>query len=242
MNRPVALLIVIAGALLTGSVGAVGRGAPAPASQQTPEPTPEEQQAMKDKDLSVRAGIERRIAELQRDAARGDLYLPHAQERVMLCTYCHGENGNSANPDIPSLAGQSAVFLVDQLDRFADGRRQDYWMSGLAHILTEDEKIDLALYYAAQSADAAGGGNPKLMEKGRQLYEQFCVECHGVDAKAKDGYARLAGQQPGYMVKMLKDLKDGTGPRYNPWMAAVANMLGSDESMLAVATYVASLP
>src|SRR5271169_4639740 len=38
-----------------------------------------------------------------------------------VCSACHGPNGNSANPDWPRLAGQSAVYVAEQLRLFRAG-------------------------------------------------------------------------------------------------------------------------
>ncbi len=215
--------------------------AASPAESPVPAVTPEEEAALKQKDLVVRAELEKKIAELVSDPAKRQLVYRQAEERAVLCKHCHGENGNSVTPVVPSLAGQNPVYLVDQFDRFADDRRFDYWMSGLARAITDEDKMTFAVYYSSQAAETAGGGDPKLLDKGKQLFEQFCVECHGADGKGKEGYARVAGQQPTYVVKMLEEFKQGTGHRYDPWMAARANMLATDEDMQAVASYVANL-
>ena len=36
-------------------------------------------------------------------------------ERVAPCLACHGESGQSANPEVPSLGGQTAPYLLIQL-------------------------------------------------------------------------------------------------------------------------------
>src|SRR4051812_15729041 len=38
-----------------------------------------------------------------------------------VCSACHGPNGNSANPEWPRLAGQSAVYIAQQLRLFRAG-------------------------------------------------------------------------------------------------------------------------
>ena len=40
-----------------------------------------------------------------------------------VCSACHGPNGNSVNPDWPRLAGQSAVYVAEQLRLFRSGVR-----------------------------------------------------------------------------------------------------------------------
>ena len=42
-----------------------------------------------------------------------------------LCAACHGENGNSANPAVPSLAQQPAQFISTSLFMFREGNRKD---------------------------------------------------------------------------------------------------------------------
>jgi mono/diheme cytochrome c family protein len=114
-------------------------------------------------------------------------------------------------------------------------------MGSLARALTDEDKIRLALYYAGKELAPAGSGDPALLDKGRNLYERFCVECHGIDGRGREGYARLAGQQPGYLVKVLDAFKSGTGARYNPWMSEPAALLESDEDVRAVAAFLAGL-
>ena len=41
------------------------------------------------------------------------------------CLGCHGDNGNSAHPAIPSLAGQNADYLVKAMQTYRDKERQN---------------------------------------------------------------------------------------------------------------------
>ena len=47
------------------------------------------------------------------------------------CAGCHGEQGVSENPAIPSLAGQDAQYFVVALKDYKDGSRRDEPMKGL---------------------------------------------------------------------------------------------------------------
>ena len=51
------------------------------------------------------------------------------------CAGCHAADGNSMNPEWPSLAGQHAGYLVKQLKNFKDGDRQNAMM--LVNILAQ---------------------------------------------------------------------------------------------------------
>lgn len=195
----------------------------------------------KQEDLAIRAKLEAQIQHLTSDAEAKQKLMYDAKRRMTLCKACHGEDGNAVAPNVPSLAGQNPVYLVDQFMRFGDGRRNDFTMSSLAKVINDEDKIKLAIYFSEQEIIPAGGGQPELMQRGQERYQLFCVECHGEDGKgAKQGYARLAGQRPEYIVKMLNEFKNQTGRRSNPWMTARANAL-SETDMEAVATYLANM-
>ena len=56
------------------------------------------------------------------------------------CTACHGPGGNSANPEWPKLAGQSARYISEQLHRFKAGERQNPLMQPQAAALSDEDK------------------------------------------------------------------------------------------------------
>lgn len=65
------------------------------------------------------------------------------------CAICHGPLGLSQNPGAPNLAGQPAIYLVEQLRAFRDGKRQHQVMSIIAKPLNDDDIADLAAWYAS---------------------------------------------------------------------------------------------
>ncbi len=195
----------------------------------------------KEEDLAIRTKLEKQIQSLTSDEEAKQKLMYEARRRITLCKACHGEDGNAVAQNVPSLAGQNPVYLVDQFMRFGDGRRNDFTMNSLAKVINDEDKIKLAIYFSEQKIKPAGGGQPELMQRGQERYQLLCVECHGEDGLgAKQGYARLAGQRPEYIVKMLKEFKNQTGRRSNPWMTARANAL-TETDMQAVATYLANM-
>lgn len=66
-----------------------------------------------------------------------------------MCTTCHGPLGLSQLPQAPHLAGQPAIYLVEQLKHFRNGKRQGEMMSVIAKPLTDQEIDDLAAWYAS---------------------------------------------------------------------------------------------
>jgi cytochrome c553 len=74
------------------------------------------------------------------------------ETKAAVCVACHGQQGNSTNPDWPKLAGQHARYMVKQLKAFKAGTRKDPLMSGQAKMLSDEDMENLAAYFAAQTA------------------------------------------------------------------------------------------
>ena len=92
------------------------------------------------------------------------------QSKSVTCAACHGPDGNSVNPEWPSIAGQHQSYLQSQLTAFRDGARQNALMSPQAMNLSDEDIADLAAYYAAQ-ASKGGTTNPELAALGERLYQ-----------------------------------------------------------------------
>ncbi len=70
------------------------------------------------------------------------------KQRALLCSQCHGKDGNSVKMDIPNLASQNPVYLLEQIQKFADGRRKDFVMNALAKNFSPEDKVNLTIFYA----------------------------------------------------------------------------------------------
>jgi len=77
--------------------------------------------------------------------------------RAVTCMACHGGNGMQTAPNIPSLDGQSSVYLAKQLRDFQSGRRSDPVMSPLAKALSDEEVDQLAAYFASLDSCTPAG-------------------------------------------------------------------------------------
>jgi cytochrome c553 len=66
-----------------------------------------------------------------------------------MCATCHGPLGLSQLPNAPHLAGQPAIYLVEQLKNYRSGRRQNEVMGVIAKPLTDQEIDDLASWYSS---------------------------------------------------------------------------------------------
>jgi cytochrome c553 len=136
-----------------------------------------------------------------------------------VCLACHGMNGNSSNPEWPSLAGQSAVYIAEQLRLFRSGGRNNPLMQPIVATLSEDDIDDLAAYYAAQTPKGLES-DPSYWKAGEKLYRAgdatrnipACVACHGPTGAGNPaaGYPALRAQHAVYTVKQLNDYANGT--------------------------------
>lgn len=71
------------------------------------------------------------------------------REKAQQCQVCHGLDGLSKQPDAPSIAGDSAMYLEQQLKAFRSGARSNPRMSIVAEGLSDQDIADLAAYYSA---------------------------------------------------------------------------------------------
>ena len=178
------------------------------------------------------------------------------QARSAVCAACHGIDGNSINPEWPSLAGQGASYMVTQLKRFQSGERENVLMSPQAVALSEQDILDVSAYYAAQTPKiGVAQADRKTLDLGELIYRggilergiPSCVACHGPGGAGNEPaqFPRLAGQHAAYVVLQLKSFREGfeahkIHTRQNPMMNEVAAKL-TDQEIEAVAHYISGL-
>lgn len=185
-----------------------------------------------------------RLARAAAAAAIGVLAVAAARAEVdpQTCFACHGPNGNSANPAVPSLAGQPAQFIGTQLIMFREKRRTDPLMSPVAAPLTNAEITALGRFFAAQPhAAPARKPSAQVLASGRKLTEDFnCVVCHGPALKGQQHVPRIAGQQFEYLRTQLRGFKAGTRFDMDGTMTSAAQRLDAADIDV-LAEYLAGL-
>lgn len=173
------------------------------------------------------------------------------QARSMVCAGCHGVDGNSFNPEWPSLAGQNASYLVKSLQSFKDGSRQNVLMAAQAAALSEQDMQDLAAWYSSQKL-AGKTADPALVSSGERLFRggnmatgvPACGACHGPSGQGNRaaGWPAIAGQHALYSTNQLvayrskQRVTDGD----TQMMRTVAARL-TDEEIQAVTSYAQGL-
>jgi cytochrome c553 len=168
------------------------------------------------------------------------------------CAACHGADGNSVTPDWPMLAGQHASYIVRQLRAFKSGERTDVTMKPFADMLSEQDMLDVAAYFAAQKP-APKGADPSLVGLGQQIYRggipgrgvAACIACHGPEGNGNPlaSYPRIGAQHAAYTTKQLNAYRAGdrrSDVDLNQMMRNVAEQLFDDE-IRALASYMQGL-
>jgi cytochrome c553 len=139
--------------------------------------------------------------------------------KAAVCAACHGPNGNSSNPEWPSLAGQSANYTAVQLHLFKDRVRNSPIMQPIVDPLTDADFRDLAVYYATQTPTGLEA-DPSYWQSGERLYKRgdvarnipACIACHGPVGRGNvaAGYPAVRAQHSVYTVKQLNDYAKDT--------------------------------
>lgn len=162
-----------------------------------------------------------------------DLFLPQGSiERgeelaKATCNGCHGPAGNSINGSQPKLAGQHAKYIYEQLHAFQEKENEEgdfeaervnmVMVSQVAN-LSDQDMMDLSVYYAAQINEMNEQGADKYLTLGVKLYRggdanreiPACIACHGPLAGGNAGvpYPMLQGQHYEYTKKRLLEFRN----------------------------------
>ncbi len=168
-----------------------------------------------------------------------------------VCASCHGRQGNSNDPGVPSLAGQGREYLHKQLLAFKLQRRLGV-MSGIALGLDTTEIDQAATYYSQQIPRwIPSGSSTPTSDHGRTIYNDgiaanhvpACASCHALDGGGLlPAFPRLAGQHAPYLVDQLRAFRsDSRLSNPDATMRKVAAKL-SDDDIRAVADYISAMP
>ena len=163
------------------------------------------------------------------------------QARLPVCLACHGQNGQSENPDVPSLGAQQAFYVTVQLLMFRERMRVVDPMNEMAKGLSDADLRGFADAIAKLPAPkpAEGPVDAARMERARALAAQnHCNVCHAPNFAGQENVPRIADQREDYLVKALRGYKDNSRRGYDAAMADVVPQI-SDEQILDLAYYLA---
>ena len=164
------------------------------------------------------------------------------------CVACHGVEARKPTlPTYPKLAGQNADYVFQQLTDIKNGQRTNgqavQVMKPIVAKISDEDLRTLADYLGSLGpfapATAQGPAGP-----GKQLFmTKTCFACHGKEGNKPvlKTYPFTAGQNKGYLLQQMKDIK--SGKRTNGAVAAMAPVmhLVADEDMPAIADYLSNV-
>jgi cytochrome c553 len=187
-------------------------------------------------------------------ASRGDAFRGLLLARR--CAHCHGEEGFSAKPSTPNLAGLDKLAVWKQLEDFRSYKRLSREMNPIAESLSSRDVADVVAYYAKLPAFADFGDNrvfpqsrpdPGAAAIASRLVSfgdgergiPPCQACHGPVAY-RPGVPPLANQNAEYVLDQLEAFANQTRANdINMPMRTIAALLTGEERY-AIAEYYGS--
>ena len=146
------------------------------------------------------------------------------QERMAPCLACHGERGQSAVPEVPSLGAQTSPYLLIQLFLFREKLRRHEIMNEAVKGFSDDDLRTFAdaLAKLPPPAPAGEATDPARMARGQALVQQYrCNVCHAPDLAGREAVPRIAGQREDFLVKTMREYKTNLRPGYDASMGDV---------------------
>lgn len=121
------------------------------------------------------------------------------------CAGCHGTNGGSVGPAMPSLAGQSKEAIVEAMKKFKSGERPSTIMGRLAKGYSDAEFAAMGDFFSANKLHITEQGLDKTrVAQGAKLQEANCGRCHMEDGKeGKDDTPAMASQWLPYLQMQM---------------------------------------
>jgi cytochrome c553 len=153
-------------------------------------------------------------------------------DRLTLCAACHGPQGVSSTPVIPSLAGQPRVFLENQLVLIREGLRTIPEMRGLLDGTTDAELTALAKHFEALPPPPAATSpvDTARFERGKEIaHKALCGTCHTPSYSGREQIPRLAGQQEFFLIYAMRQFRDHAGLGRDTIMSASLYGISDDQ-------------
>lgn len=156
------------------------------------------------------------------------------------CNNCHGINGVSVGPNMPSIGGLPEGYLKSLMLEWKAGTRYSATMGRLIKGYSDEEISALATYFAKQPwVPAKQKTDAKLVKIGKQVTAK-CAACHGDTGKSSDADTpNLNGQWSQYLQMEAIKYRDDNTAMPNKQMVKAAKKL-SDEEIKAVSEFYAS--
>lgn len=124
-----------------------------------------------------------------------------------------------------SLAGQRPAYLVEAMQAYKTGQRDDSVMRRMVQNMSDADMQNIAAYYAGLSCSSGAAQDNAEVAAGHALADKDnCLICHGASGVSRQPlWPNLAGLSKDYGVTALKSYRDGG--RKNALMSVMAKDL-----------------
>ena len=128
------------------------------------------------------------------------------------CAGCHGTDGASGGPAMPTIAGMSNDFFIEVMQGYGSGEIPSTIMGRIAKGYSEDEIKAMAKHFSSlKFTKATQKFDAKLAKKGAKLHDKYCEKCHAEGgSSAEDDSGILNGQWAPFVKWTLADYIDGS--------------------------------
>jgi len=136
---------------------------------------------------------------------------PSAEMLSYTCAGCHGTDGVSNGPAIPTIAGISKDYFIDAMTEYRDDVRPATVMGRIAKGYSDEEIALMSDFFSTQPFVAAKQeSEADLAAAGAKLHDKYCEKCHADGGtSAEDDAGILAGQWTPYVKWTLADFHSG---------------------------------
>jgi len=113
-------------------------------------------------------------------------------EKIQFCSACHGDDGNSKIEKMPSLAGQPAFFILNQLFLMREGVRKIEAMAPIVKDLKDEDLDGLSKHFSSLPAKRSDEPvDAALVKRGAEIARRFTFNRQLLSRR--DFSAELAG-------------------------------------------------
>ncbi len=172
------------------------------------------------------------LQEPRRTSMAGSGDVQAGRTAAQACASCHGADGNTERADMPTLAGQDALYLATSLKAYRQGQRDHDQMVTATAELSAAEIDALAAFYAQQEPIARKVHRPPTMAE----WIERCDRCHGLGGNSTNPrYPSLASHNEPYLARVIENY--ASGGRHNSTMSAMSQPLRTSDIEALAAHY-----
>lgn len=153
------------------------------------------------------------------------------KKKAQLCLICHKPGFAAAT--LPTLEGQQAEYLRNQIVAFKENRRSSPIMQTNVKALSDEDIRDIVDYFSSSPpANVTFGLDATQVAAGKDAAEsRGCARCHLPDYSGNGEIPRLAGMDPAYTATQIEAFV--RGERAHPEIGKQSGISSADTAALA---------